>query len=97
MIAPAPPIRHVAHGHRGAFVVERGDRRLAELAYTLAGEIAILEHTAVDSSLRGTGAGTRLVEAAVAWARGEGMRIVALCPFSKSVFDRRLDLRDVLA
>lgn len=90
-------IRRVSSGHRGAFVVERAGQRLAELSYTVAGSRIILDHTQVDDSLRGTGTGAELVAAAVQWARAEGHRLLPLCPFAKSVFDKTPAYADVLA
>jgi hypothetical protein len=95
--APLDSITQVDEGHRGAFVIVRDGKRLAELAYTGGGPVVIIDHTDVDDALRGTGAGKRLVEAAVAWARTAKKQVVPLCPFAKSVFEKRPDLQDVLA
>jgi predicted GNAT family acetyltransferase len=93
-----PPILHVRAAHKGAFVMERDGKRLAEMTYTTAGaQRVIIDHTNVDDALRGTGAGRKLVEAAVLWARAENKRILPLCPFAKSVFDKTPAYADVLA
>lgn len=92
-----PDVRHAPDGHKGAFVIEREGRRLATMTYSVGGPTVIINHTEVDDALRGTGAGARLVEAAVAWARAEGLRIMPLCPFARSVFAKRTDYADVLA
>jgi len=97
MSMDTPQVRHVADDHKGAFVIEHDGTRLAEMTYSLAGEIAIIDHTEVDPSLRGTGAGAKLVAAAVAWAREGRHRIMPLCPFAKSVFDKTPEYADVLA
>jgi uncharacterized protein len=47
-------------------------------------------------ALRGTGAGKRLVVAAVEWARAQKKTILPLCPFAKSIFDKTPEMRDVL-
>ena len=60
---------HFPDGHKGAFGIERDGRRLATMTYSIAGDIIIIDHTEVDAMLRGTGAGAKLVAAAVAWAR----------------------------
>ena len=91
------PIRHERSGHRGAFVMERDGKRLAEMTYTVAGSRVIIDHTTVDDAVRGTGAGRRLVEAAVQWARAEKVKLLPLCPFAKSVFDKTPQYADVLA
>ena len=90
-------IEHEQHGHRGAFFIEEGGRRLASLTYTVAGSRVILDHTDVDDALRGTGAGRKLVAAAVDWAREEEVKLMPLCPFARSVFDKTPEFGDVLA
>jgi predicted GNAT family acetyltransferase len=97
MKAMEDAVRHLASGQRGAFVLERDGKRLAELTYTVAGSRVILDHTQVDDAMRGTGAGARLVEAAVQWARAEERKLLPLCPYAKSVFDKTPAYGDVLA
>ena len=77
--------------------MERDGKRLAEMTYTVAGSRVIIDHTTVDDALRGTGAGRKLVEAAVQWARAEHVKLMPLCPFAKSVFDKTPQYADVLA
>ena len=89
-------ITHEPSGQRGAFVIRRDGRVLAQMTYSIGGAIAIIDHTAVDAELRGTGAGAKLVKAAVEWARAEKKEILALCPFAKSVFDKTPGYADVL-
>ena len=90
-------VTHVSDGATGAFVIERDGARLATLSYSLAGAVMTLEHTAVDGALRGTGAGGKLVDAAVSRARAEGLHIVPACTYAKSVFDKTPAYHDVLA
>jgi predicted GNAT family acetyltransferase len=81
---------------KGAWVIERDGARLAEMTYSMAGDKAIIDHTTVSDVLRGTGTGGKLVAAAVVWARANGKKILPLCPFAKSVFDKNPAYRDVL-
>ena len=90
-------IQHERSGHRGAFFLERDGKRLAEMTYTVAGTRVIIDHTDVADSLRGTGTGAKLVQAAVEWARKENVRLMPLCPYAKSVFDKNPEYSDVLA
>ena len=90
-------IEHEETGHRGAFFLRQDGKRLAELTYTVAGTRVIIDHTDVDAALRGTGAGAKLVAAAVDWARAGNHRLLPLCPFARSVFDNTPEFRDVLA
>ena len=67
------------------------------MTYTREGSQATIQHTRVDDSLRGQGVARRLVDAAVAWARETGTRVVTVCPYARSVFDKDASIRDVLA
>jgi predicted GNAT family acetyltransferase len=90
-------IRHEQSGHRGAFFLERAGKRLAEMTYTVAGSRVIIDHTTVDDALRGQGVGAKLVRAAVDWAREENARLMPLCPYARSVFDKTPEYGDVLS
>src|SRR5687767_3922319 len=90
-------VRHERSGHRGTFYIERDGERLAAMTYTVAGTRIIIDHTDVDDRLRGIGAGSRLVQAAVDWARKENTRLMPLCPFARSVFDKTPAYSDVRA
>lgn len=82
---------------KGTFYYEEGGKRLAEMTFTMAGETRmIIDHTDVSDVLRGKGAGKQLVEAAVQHARKNNLKILPLCPFAKSVFDKTEAYRDVL-
>ena len=85
-------------GRRGGFVAERNGVTLGEMDYSRPqADLMIIEHTQVSAEARGTGVGRMLVDAAVAWARREGARIMPLCPYARSVFAKDASLRDVLA
>lgn len=82
---------------KGAFYYEEGGKRLAEMTFTMAGDTRmIIDHTDVSDVLRGKGAGKQLVEAAVQHARKNNLKILPLCPFAKSVFDKTEAYHDVL-
>ncbi len=81
---------------KGAAYVEREGARVAEMTYSVAGpQLLIIDHTEVDDSLQGTGIGKKLLMALVEKARKEGLKILPLCPFAKSVFDKDDSIRDV--
>jgi uncharacterized protein len=82
---------------KGSFYIEENGNRLAEMTFSKAGDrMIIIDHTEVSDALRGTGAGLKLVAAGVDFARKNGLKIIPLCPFAKSVFDRKPEYRDVL-
>jgi predicted GNAT family acetyltransferase len=91
-------VRHAASPTRGAFVIERDGQRLAEMTYVRAGaKRLIVDHTFVDDALRGKGAGRRLLQAVVEWARAEQLLVIPVCPFAKAMFERDSSIQDVLA
>ena len=82
---------------KGSFYIEENGTRLAEMTYSRAGEhMLIIDHTDVSDTLRGQGVGKQLVEHVVEYARTHNIRIMPLCPFAKSVFQKHEELRDVL-
>lgn len=81
---------------KGAFYIEEIGKRMATMTISKAGNIMIIDSTEVDDALRGKNAGKQLVEAAVKHAREHHYKIIPLCPFAKSVFEKVKDYQDVL-
>lgn len=83
--------------HKGEFFVEQEGERLAEMTYSWAGtDKFIIDHTDVSETLRGQGVGRYLLDAAVQFARDRQVKIIPLCPFAKSVFQKDANIQDVL-
>jgi predicted GNAT family acetyltransferase len=83
--------------NKGAFYIEQDGTRAAEMTFSKAGpSLIIIDHTEVSDVLRGKSAGKQLVAAAVQHARDHGLKILPLCPFAKSVFDKVAEYGDVL-
>ena len=105
MSAPTPPepssdivVSQEDDGRRGGFVAERDGQTLGEMDYSRPqADLMIIEHTEVAAAARGLGVGRMLLDAAVAWARREHARIMPLCPYARSVFNKDESIRDVLA
>ena len=90
-------IQYELNGSKGSFYIAEGGERLAEMTFSMAGDnLMIIDHTEVSDKLRGTGAGKKMVETAVLHARKNGLKILPLCPFAKSVFDKTPEYADVL-
>lgn len=90
-------IQHEDNGKKGHFFIEAEGREAAGMYYVWAGDKMIIEHTEVDDAFGGRGLGKQLVAAAVKYARTHNIKIIPLCPFAKSVFDRVAEYGDVLA
>ncbi|MDP3556523.1 MAG: GNAT family N-acetyltransferase [Bacteroidota bacterium] len=85
------------NGTKGMFYVKHGNETLAEMHYVWAGsDRIIIDHTDVSEVLKGKGVGKQMVERAVEFAREKGIKIVPLCLFAKSVFDKVKEFSDVL-
>lgn len=90
-------IQHQEQDAKGAFTIENGGQRLAEMTYSRTNAtMVIVDHTEVDPSLSGQGVGRALLDALVQWARATGTKVVPLCPFAKAQFDKDVAIRDVL-
>ncbi len=84
-------------GKKGSFYMEEAGVVAAEMTYVWAGtDRIIIDHTEVSEVLKGKSAGNQMLLKAVAFAREKGIKIVPLCPFARSVFDKVAEIRDVL-
>lgn len=90
-------IQHKQNGNKGAFVVEKDGKLLAEMTYTMpSADKMIIEHTEVSDELRGQNVGKQLVHAAVEYVRPNNIKIIPLCPFANAVFKKTKEYADVL-
>jgi predicted GNAT family acetyltransferase len=90
-------IRQNNNNKNGYFEATDGENQAGKLGYVWAGEQKfIIDHTQVNEAYNGQGVGKKLVMKAVEYARENNLKIIPLCPFAKSVFDRTGEIRDVL-
>ena len=75
----------------------RTEAGTAALKYVPGGESIELVHTEVPPAFEGRGYGKALVEAALAYARAEGLKIVPTCPFVKHYVDTHPDAAALVA
>lgn len=81
----------------GSLYVGDPDEPQAEMTFSRAGEtMMIIDHTDVGDQLRGQGVGRKLIHFMVDYARKNGVKIIPLCPYAKSVFEKEAEIRDVL-
>ena len=82
---------------KGYFEAIEDEKEAGKMTYTWAGDLKfIIDHTEVNEGFNGKGVGKKLVMKAVDYARNNNLKIIPLCPFAKSVFDRTADIHDVL-
>jgi predicted GNAT family acetyltransferase len=90
-------VQHHEQESKGAFYVEQGGQRIAEMTYSRTNPtLIVIDHTEVNESLKGQGVGRQLLDALVAWVRSTDTKVIALCPFAKAQFDKDPSIRDVL-
>lgn len=90
-------IQQQQQGSKGKFFVEQDGRELAEMTYTIPSpDLIIIDHTEVSDELAGKKVGLQLVTHAVEYVRTTNLKILPLCPFAKSVFDKKPEFGDVL-
>ncbi len=90
-------IQHDDGAGGGAFFVDVGGERLAEMTYSRPSPgRAVIEHTRVDDRLGGRGVGKRLVLAGVEWARATGTKLTPRCSYARAVLQKDASLHDVL-
>lgn len=91
-------VKQVNSNTRGAFEAIEDGVKIGEMTYSVAGaNKIIIDHTEVDENQKGKGIGKILLAKAVDYARDNNIKIVPLCPFAKTMFDKDIDIRDVLA
>lgn len=90
-------IQHKDDGKNGSFYIESEGQTLAEMTYVWTGPgMIIIDHTEVSPALAGQGAGKQMLAKAIEFVQEKNVKIIPLCPFAKSVFDKTPEYRDVL-
>jgi predicted GNAT family acetyltransferase len=81
----------------GFFYIDVNGNHEAMMTFVFAGEDKIIiDHTEVKPGNEGKGFGKKMVVKAVEYARANNIKIIPLCPFAKSVFDKVPEFSDVL-
>ena len=90
-------IKHVKDDPKGYFSASVNGKTAGSLTYTTAGETRIIiDHTEVDKKFLKQGIGKKLVMNVVEYAKLNNLKIIPLCSFAKSVFEKNESIRDVL-
>jgi predicted GNAT family acetyltransferase len=81
----------------GYFRAVDNDIEAGMMTYTWAGtDKFIIDHTEVNPDFAGQSVGKKMVMEAVQYARENNLKILPLCPFAKSVFDKTKEIQDLL-
>ncbi|OXA87609.1 GNAT family N-acetyltransferase [Flavobacterium hercynium] len=90
-------VQQINDNRKGYFEATEDGKEAGKMTYTWAGDSKfIIDHTEVSDEFGGKVVGKKLLMAAVDYARNNNVKIIPLCPFAKSVFDKTEEIRDVL-
>lgn len=82
---------------KGFFFIKVNDKTEALMTFVFAErKLIVIDHAEVNEGYNGKGFGEKMVAKAVEFARDKGIKIMPLCPFAKSVFNKTPEYGDVL-
>ena len=73
------------------------DGHIAFSKYKRADGVLTILHTEVPKALEGRGIGSELIRGILDIARGQGLKVIAVCPFAKAYIERHPEYADLLA
>lgn len=73
---------------KGAFVIEEGGERIAEMVISVSGNNLTVYHTEVSDKLKGQGVAGQLLSTMVNYAREHNLKVIPLCPYVNAQFKR---------
>jgi len=79
------------------FVIRLAPGRYAYLKYSMSGNALHIDATFTPEEYRGRGLAEKLMEAAIAYAQQNALKIVPNCSYAKSYFEKHHEHRDLLA
>jgi predicted GNAT family acetyltransferase len=89
-------IQQINRESKGFFKAVQDGREAGRMTYAWAGsDKFIIDHTEVNPEFKGQNVGKQMVMAAVEFARNKALKIIPLCPFAKSVFEKVDEIKDV--
>ena len=77
---------------QGAFLVSEGAEQLGEMVISIAAPDLTVYHSEVAEKAEGRGLAKKMLEAMVAHARHNKLKVVPLCPYVHAQFKRHPDL-----
>jgi hypothetical protein len=92
-------IQHEESDIRGRhYINDEEGNMVAEITYAVQHpDTMVVDHTEVDERYQGQNVGKDLVEAVIEHARAKGRHIVPVCPFVRSIVDKKEEYNDVVA
>lgn len=82
-------------GDAFAFQHKQDGKLLAEITWTLLGEVMVMDHTFVSDDLRGQGIAKKILDRAAVYARENGLKMEPVCSYVVTAFERYKEYDDV--
>ena len=82
-------------GDAFAFRYEQNGKMLAEITWTILGDVMVMDHTFVSPDLRGQGVAKKLLDRAAEYAREKEYKMEPVCSYVVTAFDRYNEYDDV--
>lgn len=91
-------VKNIEREDKGNFIAEIEQEEAGILEYTWQSENEFsIDHTEVYDEYKGMSVGKKLVLEAVDYARKNDAKIIPICPYAKSIFDKTPAFQYVLA
>lgn len=82
-------------GDAFAFRYEQDGKMLAEITWTMLGDVMVMDHTFVSEELRGQGVAKKILDHAADYAREKGLKMEPVCSYVVTAFERYKEYSDV--
>lgn len=84
-------------GDAFAFQNDEDGKVIAEITWTLLGDVMVMDHTYVSETLQGQGIAKKLLDRAAEYAREHEFKLEAVCSYVVTAFERYKDYDDIKA
>lgn len=90
-------IENITDRGDACFVAIEDGQQMGRTEYHLSPEgKVVITYVGISPEYRGVGNGDKFIKGIVDYCRTNDLKVVPVCPFSRSVFERHPELRDVL-
>lgn len=87
----------IKKGNLKFYIGEDESNALAKITFIYKDNNLVIEHTIVSDVLKGKGVARTLVDAVVAFAKEENLKIIPVCDYAKKVMTQDEAYKDILA
>ncbi|MCK9471438.1 MAG: GNAT family N-acetyltransferase [Bacilli bacterium] len=86
----------IKKGQNSFYIGDSEDNVTAEITYKVDGDTFIVEHTYVSPELRGQGVAAKLLDKLLNYVRSNNIKIIPICPYVFSMFEKHPEWHDLL-